>query len=69
MGGGYLIEVKIQQGSHIVFVQGSGLDVWLNCIGNISFLVPGGLTIGPGSMFKLILSGSQGLTTGTQTDL
>ena len=63
--GGYLTGVKIQQGCLIVFVQESGLDVWLNCIGNIYFLVPGGPTIGPDSMFKLILSGSQGLTIGT----
>ena len=33
------------------------------------FLGPRGLTIGPGSMFKLILSGSQGLTIGTPTGL
>ena len=62
--GGYLTGAKIQQGCLIVFVQGSGLDAWLNCIGNIYFLVPGGPTIGPDSMFKLILSGSQGLTIG-----
>ena len=51
--GGYLIEGKIQQGSPIVFVQGYGLGAWLNCLGNISFWVPGGLTIGPDSMYKL----------------
>ena len=33
------------------------------------FLGPGGPTIGPDSMFKLILSGSQGLTFGTQIGL
>ena len=62
--GGYLTGAKIQQGCLIVFVQGSGLDAWLNCIGNIYFLVLGGPTIGPDSMSKLILSGSQGLTIG-----
>ena len=50
-------------------VQGLGLDAWLNCLGNNSFLVLGCLTIGPDSMFKLILSGSQGLTIGTQIGL
>ena len=67
--GGYLIEGKIQQGSPIVFVQGSGLGAWLNYLGNISFWVPGGLTIGPDSMYKLILSGNQDLTIGTQIGL
>ena len=67
--GAYLTGVKIQQGCLIVFVQGSGLDAWFNCIGNIYFLVPGGPTIGPDSMFKLILSGSQGLTIGTPIGL
>ena len=63
--GGYLTGVKIQQGCLIVSAQGLGLDAWLNCLGSIYFLVLGGPTIGPDSMFKLILSGSQGLITGT----
>ena len=63
--GGYLIGGKIQQGCLIVFVQGLGPDVWLNCLGNISSWVLGGLTIGPDSMFKLIQSGSQDLITVT----
>ena len=62
--GGYLTGVKIQQGCLIVSAQGLGLDAWLNCLGSIYFLVLGGPTIGPDSMFKLILSGSQGLITG-----
>ena len=66
---GYLIGVKIQQGCLIVFVLGSGLDAWLNCLGSIYFLVLGGPTIGPDSMFKLILSRSQGLTIGTPIGL
>ena len=67
--GGYLIGVKIQQGFPIVFVQGQGLDAWLNCLGNIYSWVLGGPTIGPDSMFKLILSGSQDLTIGIQIGL
>ena len=67
--GGYLIGAKIQQGCLIVFVQGLGLDVWLNCSGNIFSWVLGGPTIGPGSMFKLILIGNLELTTGTPTGL
>ena len=35
----------------------------MNCLGNISFWVPGGPTIGPDTMFKLILSGNQDLNT------
>ena len=62
--GGYLIGARIQLGCLIVFVQVLGLDAWLNCLGNIYFLVLGGPTIGLGSMFKLILSGSLGLITG-----
>ena len=30
---GYLIGARIQQGRLIVFVQGLGLNVWLNCLG------------------------------------
>ena len=56
--GGYLIEERIQQGCLIVFVQGLGLDVWLNCLGNIFSWVLGGPTISQDSMFKLILSGN-----------
>ena len=66
---GYLTRVRIQQGCLIVFVQGSGLDTWLNCIANTYFLVLGGPTISPDSMFKLILSGSQGLTIDTPIGL
>ena len=50
--GGYPTWAKIQQGCLTVFVQGYGLDAWLNYLGNISFLVLGGPTIGPDSMFK-----------------
>ena len=67
--GGYLIEERIQQGCLIVFVQGLGLDVWLNCLGNIFSWVLGGPTIGPDFMFKLILSGNQDLITGTPIGL
>ena len=38
----------------------------MNCLGNIYSWVLGGPTIGPDSMFKLILSGSQDLTIGIQ---
>ena len=62
--GEYLIGAKIQQRCLIVFAQGLGLDAWLNCLGSIYFLVLGGPTIGPDSMFKLILSGSQDLIIG-----
>ena len=57
--------MRIQQGCLIVSAQGLGLDAWLNCLENIYFLVLGGSTIGPDSMFKLILSGSLGLIIGT----
>ena len=67
--GGYLTGVKIQQGCLIVSAQGLGLDAWLNCLGSIYFLILGGPIIGPDSMFKLILSGSQGLITGTPIGL
>ena len=67
--GGYLIMARIQQGYLIVFVQGLGLDVWLNCLGNIFSWVLGGPTISPDSMFKLILSVSQDLITGTPIGL
>ena len=67
--GGYLIGARIQQGCLIVFVQGLGLDVWLNCLGSIFSWVLGGPTIGPDSMFKLILSGSQDLIIGTPIGL
>ena len=62
--GGYLMGARIQQGCLIVFVQGLGLDVWLNCSGSIYFWVLGGPTIGPDSMFKLILSGNLELIIG-----
>ena len=62
--GRYLIGIRIQQGCLIVFAQVLGLDAWLNYLGSIYFLVLGGPTIGPDSMYKLILSGSQVLITG-----
>ena len=67
--GGYLIGARIQQGCLIVFVQGLGLDVWLNCLGSMYFWVLRGPTIGPDSMFKLIQSGSQVLIIGTPIGL
>ena len=63
--GGISDRARIQQGCLIVFIQGLGPDVWLNCLGNIFSWVLGGLTISPDSMFKLIQSGSQDLITGT----
>ena len=36
--GGYLTGVRIQQGCPIVFVQGLGLDAWLNCHRKYLFL-------------------------------
>ena len=66
---GYQTGARIQLGYLIVSAQGLGLDAWLNCLGNIYFLVLGGHTIGPDSMFKLILSGSQGLIIGTPIGL
>ena len=41
----------------------------MNCLGNTSSWVLGGPTIGPDSMFKLIISGNQDLTIGTQIGL
>ena len=67
--GGYLTGVKIQQRCLIISAQGLDLDACLNCLGSIYFLVLLGPTIGSDSMFKLILSGSQGLITGTPIGL
>ena len=39
---GYQTGARIQLGCLIVSAQGLGLDAWLNCLGNIYFLVLGG---------------------------
>ena len=67
--GGYLTGVKIQQRCLIISAQELDLDACLNCLGSIYFLVLRGPTICSDSMFKLILSGSQGLITGTPIGL